>query len=119
MLIVTAIIHLLPVVGVLGPEQLSRLYGMPFDEPNLVILMRHRAILFGLLGLFLAYAAFQPHLYTLALIAGLVSVISFLGLAWTASDYSALIKRVVVADMVALACLLTASGIHVFNMRQT
>ena len=53
MLAVVAVIHLLPLSGVLGAGRLAALYGLPFDEPNLAILMRHRAVLFGLLGVFL------------------------------------------------------------------
>lgn len=50
MLIVVAVIHLLPLSGVLSGERLAALYGIPFNEPNLEIVMRHRAVLFGLLG---------------------------------------------------------------------
>jgi len=115
LLIVVAIIHLLPLMGLLGPAQLSRLYGLDFSEPNLTLLMRHRAVLFGLLGAFLAYAAFQPSLRPLALVAGFASVLSFLWLAWTSPGYNALIGRVVVADIVALACLLLAAILQVWN----
>ncbi len=69
---VVGIIHLMPVTGVIGNEQLATLYGILIDEPNLEILMRHRAVLFGLLGVFLLYAAFQPALRTLAIVAGFV-----------------------------------------------
>lgn len=60
MLVVVAIIHLLPLPGVLGSERLAALYGLSFDELNLAILMRHRAVLFGLLGVFFLVAAFRP-----------------------------------------------------------
>ena len=53
LLVIVGIIHLLPVSGVLGAERLSALYGLSFQEPNIAILMRHRAVLFGLLGVFL------------------------------------------------------------------
>ncbi len=115
MLIVAAIIHLLPIAGALGSAQLARLYSISLTEPNLVLLMRHRAILFGLFGLFLIYAAWQPQLQALAIIGGLVSVISFLWLAWSADEYNALLRRVVIADVVALACLLLASAMHIFS----
>ena len=69
-LVIVGIIHLLPVTGFLGVSRLSALYGIAFEDPNLAILMRHRAVLFGLLGLFLIYAAFRPALQLLALIAG-------------------------------------------------
>lgn len=35
MLIVVAVIHLLPLSGVLSGERLAALYGIPFNEPNL------------------------------------------------------------------------------------
>lgn len=105
MLLVVGVIHLLPLSGMLGTEQLAKLYGLPFSEPNLVILMRHRAVLFGLLGFFLIYTAFTPSLQSIAFIAGFISVISFLWLAWSIGDYNAQLGRVFVADLVALACL--------------
>ena len=111
MLIIAGIIHLLPLSGVAGDEQLQKLYGLSFAEPDLAILMRHRAVLFGLLGAFLVYAAFRPALQPVALIAGFVSVVSFLWLAWSTSGYNAEISRVVAADLVALACLVVAAGV--------
>ena len=49
-LVLVGLIHLLPLSGVLSADQLASLYGLSFSEPNLAILMRHRAVLFGLLG---------------------------------------------------------------------
>jgi len=112
LLLVAGIIHLLPLAGVLGGERLNALYGLALDEPNLQILMRHRAVLFGLLGALLVAAAFIPGLRSLALIGGLLSVISFLLLAWSAPLYNEALRRVVVADWVALACLLLALPLH-------
>lgn len=106
MLVVVAVIHLLPLSGVLGGERLAALYGMPFNDPNLAILMRHRAVLFGLLGLFLLFAAFRPQFQVVAFIAGFVSVVSFLWLAWSTGGYNMQIVRVFTADIVALACLI-------------
>lgn len=104
-LLVVAIIHLLPVLGVLGAERLAALYGLNFAEPNLLILMRHRAVLFGLLGIFLAVAAFRPAWQGAAFLAGFVSVSAFLAIAWTSASYNAQIGRVVSADLVALVML--------------
>jgi hypothetical protein len=44
-----------------------------------------------------------------ALIAGFVSVLSFLYLAWSVGGYNEAIARVVAADVVALGCLVVAS----------
>lgn len=109
MLVVVAIIHLLPVPGLLGSERLAVLYGLAFDESNLAILMRHRAVLFGLLGVFLVIAAFRPSWQPAAFAAGFVSVVSFVVLAWSVGGYNAQVARVVAADLVAFVCLVVGT----------
>ncbi|MBK7904512.1 MAG: phosphopantetheine adenylyltransferase [Proteobacteria bacterium] len=104
-LVVAGIIHLLPLSGALGPGRLAALYGLDFSEPNLSILMQHRAVLFGLLGAFLVFAAFKPSLQAIAFVAAFVSVLSFLLLAWSSGGYNTLVGRVVTADLVALVAL--------------
>lgn len=117
MLLVAALIHLLPLSGVLGAHRLTALYGLPFEEPNLAILMRHRAVLFGMLGLFLALAAFRPGLQAAGLLVGLLSVLSFLGLAWSVGSYNAQLARVVLVDLVALVCLLLGAAAYLVARR--
>ena len=108
MFIVAGIIHLIPLAGVIGPAHLARLYGVVISDPNLIILMRHRAVLLALAGALLLAAAFCDRLRGAAYVAGLVSVVSFLALAWGTGGWNALIGRVVTADIMALLCLLVA-----------
>jgi len=117
MLVVVGVIHLMPLSGVLSSERLAALYGLSFDQPDLAILMRHRAVLFGLLGAFLLLAAFRPALQSLALVAGFISVVSFLYLAWSVGSYNAQVGRVFVADVVALVCLIIGGAAHVYTLR--
>lgn len=117
MLIIVGIIHLLPLSGVLGTERLATLYGTSFEDANIAILMRHRAVLFGLLGLVLVYAAFRPSLQPLAFAGGFASVVSFLALAYSTGGYNAGIARVVTADWVALVCLVVGAGAAVAASR--
>lgn len=112
MLVVVAVIHLLPLSGALGVARLQVLYGIPFDEPNLAILMRHRAVLFGLLGVFLLYAVIRQSYRTAAFIAGFVSVVSFLALAGSTPSFNDALRRVVTADVIALACLVIGVVAH-------
>jgi uncharacterized BrkB/YihY/UPF0761 family membrane protein len=115
MLIVAGIIHVLPLAGVLGPERLAALYGLDFSEPNLAILMRHRAVVIGLLGVFLLYAACRPSQQPVAFVAGLISAAAFLGLAWATGGYNSLMAKVVAADVVALACLIIGAATYVLT----
>ena len=117
MLAVVAVIHLLPAVGVLGVARLEALYGIPVQDPNLAILMRHRAVLFALLGVFLLVAAVRPAWQPAALVAGFVSVLSFLALARTVGDTNAQLARVFAADVVALACLVVGAVAYVQQAR--
>lgn len=117
MLLVVAVIHLLPLAGVLGVEQLSKLYGIDASDPNLALLMRHRAILFGMLGVLLAVAAFVPALQPLAFIGGFISVFSFLLLAWLVGDTNAQVARVVRADVIAGICLVIGFSVHLWLKR--
>jgi hypothetical protein len=112
-LILVGIIHLLPLSGLLGADRLTALYGLDFSEPSLSILMRHRAVLFGLLGAFLVVAAFRPALQPLAFVAAFVSVLSFLLLAWLSGGYNAQVGRVVTADLVALVALVIGAAAYV------
>lgn len=107
-LIIVGIIHLLPLSGVLGAERLMALYSVAVTDQNIEILMRHRAVLFGLLGAFMVYAAFKPPLHVLAIVSGLVSVVSFITIAWATGDYNDALRKVVIADVIALVLLVVA-----------
>ena len=119
MLVVVGLIHVLPLSGVLGTEQLASLYGQNFSETNLQILMRHRAVLFGLLGVFMIFAAFRPSFRTVAFIGGSVSVVSFLWLALSGGSYNNHIARVVTIDFVALVCLVVGFVAHLYVKEHT
>lgn len=106
LLLLVGLIHLLPVVGVLGGERLRALYDLGNLEPNLELLLRHRAVLFALLGAYCVWAAFTPTQQLTALVAGLVSTASFLVLAANVPQLTAAIVRVVWVDCVAVVLLL-------------
>lgn len=114
-LIVAGVIHLLPLVGVLGSDRLTALYGLPFEEPNLAILMRHRAVLLGLFGALFLVAAFVRTLQPAAFVAGLITVVSFLLLAGQSGSYNEQIGRVFVADIVALVCFLVGGAAYLYT----
>ena len=98
-LLACGLIHLLPVAGVLGGQWLDKLYGVTVKAPDLLILMRHRAILFGLIGAALIAAAMVPGLRIIAAIFGLISMLAFVWLAFGV-ETSAQIRRVVWIDVV-------------------
>jgi hypothetical protein len=114
-LILVGIIHLLPLAGLAGPTRLSALYGIAVTDPNLDLLMRHRAVLFGLLGALCVAAAFMPQYQTVAFVAGMISTASFLLLAWQIGGINAHVFKVVVADVAAVALLIVGGAALVYS----
>jgi hypothetical protein len=109
-LIVAGLIHFLPVTGLIGADQLTSMYALPFDDRNLLILMRHRAVMLGLLGGFVLYAAFRPAMRVPAITLGTVSLASIVSLAWSTGGYSQALSTVVFADTIAVVCFLVAAA---------
>lgn len=107
-LVLLAIIHLLPLAGVAGNARLAALYGVQVTGPDLEILLRHRAVLFGLLGMFLLTAAWIPSLQVAALVAAAVSIGSFVALATSVGGYNPLIARIVRVDATAIGLIVVA-----------
>lgn len=106
--VVVGLINLAPVIGVLGAAQLETLYSRPFVEHDLLLLMRHRAVLFGLLGGLIIFSAFRPALRDAATAAGLVSMVSFCWLALPLEAHNQTVQRVFWIDAFAILLLILA-----------
>jgi hypothetical protein len=112
-LFIVSVIHLLPVVGFLGSDSLTKLYGVSISDSNTEILLRHRAVLFAIIGLFLFVSVFKSEYQPLAICIGLISVASFLLLTWPIEALNSEISRVVKVDWVALILLIVAGAISI------
>ena len=108
-LLIAGIIHLLPIPGVLGVANLGHLYGITVNDSNTAILLQHRALLFGILGVLMLAAIPLSFLRVTALLVGLISASSFIIVAVWVGNYGAEINRVVIADVI--AALLLAGGL--------
>jgi hypothetical protein len=106
--LVAAIINLLPLMGVVGVPQLERMYGVAIEGNDLAVLMRHRAILFGVVGALLATAAFVPSFRWAAIFAGMLSMVSFLVFQALEGQTNAELGRVALVDYVGIAALAIA-----------
>lgn len=116
-LAIAAIIHFLPLGGIMGNTALEKLYGVAINDPNLLIAMQHRALLFGLLGVLFVVAMFKADLRVLAMCFGLVSTAGFIAIAWQVGDYNPLIARVVKADVIVIVALLVGLSNEIWFTR--
>lgn len=117
-LIIVGIINAFPVVGVVSADVLTRLYGIGVLDGDLLILMRHRALLFGILGALLFASAFKRRLRAAAIIAGLVSMVGFVVLALLEGDFGSKIGNVVLIDVVASVALGAVAVYHLRSPRR-
>lgn len=116
-LVIAAVIHLLPLTGVLGGARLEALYGVTVTDTTTLLLLRHRAVLFGMLGVALGIAAFRPAWHVAACLSALVSVLSFLALAASGVALTPPVARVVLVDRVAAAVLVVGLAAAVAGAR--
>lgn len=101
-----------PAIGMLGAKQLRGLYGLRFEDPNLLTLMQHRAVLLGLIGLFLIVAAFRRELQPAGFVLGFASMLSFVVFARLQDEPSRFISKVAMADIAGSALLLMALALY-------
>lgn len=116
-LILVGLINLYPLIGVVSNETVSNLYQINVPNNDILVLLRHRAIMFGLLGAFIIYSAFKAELQWWAIAVGLVSMISFIVVALLVGDFGAGIRKVIVADTIALVGLVIATGIRLWFVK--
>lgn len=74
---IAGVINFVPVMLAFLPSKISESYGVDVSDVNNELLLRHRAILFGIIGGVMIYSAFSKKYCDLAFTIGFVSMISF------------------------------------------
>lgn len=76
---------------------------------NLEILMRHRALLFGILGAFVLYSAFNLFYQSAAMLMAGVSMVGFALLVKGVGAYNEAVGKVLFLDIVGIGFLIAAA----------
>lgn len=106
-LALAALIHLLPLPGLLGGGALAQLYALPPPDPASALLLRHRAWMFALDAALLLWAIRTPALRAPAIALTLASDIGFLALC--AGGLPAGLLRVAAFDGLSILALVVAA----------
>ncbi len=112
------LINFLPVLAMFSLEQLSQAYAVDIVGNDLEVLMRHRALLFGILGGFVFFSLFKPIYRMPALIMTGLSMIGFLILVWTIGGVNSALIQITVIDFIGLLCLILALALKVFSYNE-
>jgi len=119
-LLITGLVHLLPFSFLFFSEQLQKNYGVDISDANLQLLLRHRAIFFGLIGAGLIFSAIKKSFYGLASTIGLISMVSFIVLFYEIGGINHQLRSVMLIDVsVSIALFLTAVVYHFIYAKQT
>jgi hypothetical protein len=110
-LILVGLINLAPFLGVISTQKLESAYSVTLAGNDLVILMRHRALLFGVLGSFILYSAYAPLYQSAAMIMGGVSMIGFALLVVDVGGYNQAISKVLFFDILGIILLFIAAAL--------
>lgn len=111
-LFIVGIINLLPVIVFFDATRTAGLYGLPVEGETLTILMRHRAVLLGLVGTTLIAAAVKPEFRILAIALALISKFAFVFLTFTRANFTAEVRQVALIDVGAIVLLMAVLVIH-------
>jgi len=77
-LFLAGLVNVLPAALAFLPQRIAKAYGIEVPDVNYELLLRHRAVLFGLVGGLMIYSALTKKHYEVASLIGLVSMISFI-----------------------------------------
>ena len=109
LLFIVGLINFVPIIGVISADKLSQSYSIDLINNDLIILMRHRALLFGILGGFILYSVFVPQYQGAAMVMAAISMIGFLCRMWAVGEYNQAILKVAIVDTIGIVCLAVAA----------
>lgn len=104
-LIIVGLINFVPVLALISVQKLEEAYSISLLSNDLIILMKHRALLFGILGGFILYSVFVPIHQGPAIIMAAISMIGYVVLMHQVGDYNGSLYKVLIIDYIGLAFL--------------
>lgn len=117
LLIAVGLLNVAPAFVFFAPQRSEALYGIALTDANMAVVMRHRAIMLGLLGAAMIYAAFRRDVVVPVVVAALVGKAAFLLLVYSIAGTGAELKSVAMFDLVAVACLGAVLGVHLYGSK--
>jgi len=115
-LFITGIINIVPSILAFIPSKISNSYGIQVPDPNYELLLRHRAVLLGIIGGVLIYSAITKKYYSVAVCTGLISMVSFIILYKLVNgEINPELGKVMKMDVIAIVILLIGFALYKFK----
>ena len=116
LLVLVGLVNAVPgLIGSLSVERAASAYGIAVDSPDLAVVLRHRGVLLLIVGLGLIVAPWWPEIRTAAIVAGVISMASYVAIALAKPGLGRPLRTVMWVDVgalgiVAVAVVLLAVG---------
>ncbi len=101
-LVIVGLFTFLPLFGIISAERIESAYGIELLSSDAIILMRHRALLLGMLGAFVIYSAFVPRYQKLALSLVAINMVGFIFLGMSGYPVNNAISNLMLVDIIGL-----------------
>lgn len=106
--IIVGLINFAPLMGIASNDMLASLYAIEVNSPDMSLLLRHRAALFGIVGGYILIAAFRPSHRPVATVMAFASMLSFMVLYLLVGPENNKLVGVFRLDVVAVILLIAA-----------
>lgn len=103
------VLNLLPAVAVLSVERACAAYGLDPVQGDMRLILRHRGLLFAILGAGLIVAVFRPRIRNAAIAAGMISMAGFVVMVPLEQPLGRPLLRVALLDLAGLVLLSAAA----------
>jgi heme A synthase len=115
---IAGLINLIPALLAFFPDKISKSYGVVIPNANYELLLRHRAILFGIIGMLMIYSAVVKKHYEIATTVGLISMTSFIILYFIiGKDINSELKKIMIVDIIATVILCIGSVLFLLKSK--
>lgn len=118
LLFIAGIINLLPSVLAFLPSKISKSYGIEVSNVNYELLLRHRAVLFAIVGGLLIYAAVTRKYVELSVLIGFISMASFILLYFlVGKEVNAELTKVMKIDILGIVVLAISYILYIIKTK--
>jgi hypothetical protein len=109
LLVLVGLVNAVPgLVGTLSVERAAADYGIAADSPDLAVVLRHRGVLLLIVGLGLIVAPWWPEIRPAAIVAGVISMASYVAIALAKPGLGRPLRKVMWVDVGALGLVAVA-----------
>ena len=115
-LFIAGVINFIPSLLAFWSDKIQSSYGIEVPDANYELLLRHRAVMLGIIGGVMIFSAISKKYYSLSVIIGLISMVSFIILCFLIDgNINAELQKVMKIDIVAILILLVGYGLYRFS----